>query len=185
MEWRPQHHHVFDNYPLNNPADVMLFCVFLRQRHKKLRGFKTDNIIVTSELPYFYHFPPWLAHCSTDRIYRHHCVNLWCCLIETTGTLLTRQQHVHHVFNVLTRKTRKMWLSWARHLSITQSKLYIMSVCWTNFCNFRYQLLDEHFQSFVTEKLEISELTPAFMFELPLYQNRIWRNCISKNVLKI
>ena len=44
-EWRPQYNHaLFNNYPLNNPADVTLFCVF--QRHKKLRGFKTMTILL-------------------------------------------------------------------------------------------------------------------------------------------
>ena len=124
MEWRPQHHHVFDNYPLNNPADVMLFCVFLRQRHKKLRGFKTDNIIVTSELPYFYHLPPWLAplqHRSDLSAPLCKSVMLFDSDSLYTPYSATAGHNVHHVFNVLTRKTRKMWLSWARHLSITQS----------------------------------------------------------------
>ena len=77
-----------------------------------------------------------------------------------------------------------MWLS-SPFINNTKQTLYQDCLLITNFCNFLYQLLDDHFQSFSTEKLEISELTPAFMFELPLYQNRIWRNCISKNVLKI
>ena len=141
------------------------------------------------ELPYFYHLP-WLAPLQhRSDLSAPLCNSV---MLFDSDSLYTPYPYsatacpaVQHVFNVLTRKTRKMWLSSPRHLSITQSKLYIMSVCWTNFCNFLYQLLDEHFQSFSTEKLEISELTPAFMFKLPLYKNRIWRNCISKNVLKI